>query len=296
METNLVAVQIELTNACNLNCAECPRSSMTRPVGHMDIELAKIIAKDAIAYNPNIGLNLNGLGEPLFYPHLTGYVKYLGSIGIEHFELFLNCAYMPGDLDELLKAINESGSTVLIAMTKHMYDKSGMRQVFSDDAFTRIVDSLGHNQKVNIHMNMVLNKYHTEEDIGQFFSEYRRYLPHDNVHVTEKLNPWFGLVSEYAWKNGYDEGCLSPSVCDYPFILSHVGWNGDVLICCTDDVRGDCKLGKIIEPGDLVRIWEGKEMNNIRGLFNSFFFSKREKVIAPCNECNRTEWLRYGIR
>jgi len=48
MQHKIEAIQLELTNACGLDCAECPRRYMTRKVGMMDFELACKGIKNAI--------------------------------------------------------------------------------------------------------------------------------------------------------------------------------------------------------------------------------------------------------
>src|SRR3990167_5435411 len=249
MQHKIEAIQLELTNACGLDCAECPRRYMTRKVGMMDFELAKLIALETLKYNYYAGFNLNGLGEPLLY------------------------SYLP----EFLELYHELGSI----------------------------------ERVHKHIALIKTKYVHNGIEKEFVERFRQMLPDDNIHVIKNMNPWLDLVKEMAGEDGYDTGCLTPSVCDYPFILPHVLWDGTICICCTDDVQGECTFGKIEKEEDLTRIWNCEALTRIRHLFkNSFEFpegielpkhylgdeiksqEKTKQIMEPCNKCNRTAWLR----
>lgn len=66
--------QIELTNACNLNCRGCLRSEMKRKVGYMDRDT--FIYCLAIAHSRLVPeLWLHNWGEPLLHPNLLEYVN-----------------------------------------------------------------------------------------------------------------------------------------------------------------------------------------------------------------------------
>lgn len=66
-------LQIESTNACNLNCIMCPRQAMTREIGYMDFALFKKIIDEAA---PLDHVWLHHFGEPLLHPKLLDMIKY----------------------------------------------------------------------------------------------------------------------------------------------------------------------------------------------------------------------------
>lgn len=289
METKLIAVQVELTNACKLACAECPRYLMSRPVGVMKLYLLKTIITDALAYNKEIGFNVNGLGEPLLYPYFGEMVDFMGQAGATRFELFTSLITPPRLMSQAFDAIHRNKHVkVQLAITKHLYAGSGKRQ-FNDDVFDSHLDhAMSLPDNVDKHIGMVLTKYHTKEDIDEFTAKYKPLVKEGNFHVIKNLNPWFNLVKDMASLEYGDSGLsLNKHVCDYPFILLHIGWNGDVIVCCTDDVDGECVLGRIEKEGDLQSVWHNEKFNELREKHNAFIID-----MAPCTKCERTAWAR----
>lgn len=288
MKTDLVALQIELTNACKLACAECPRHLMSRPVGVMKLDLVKALVLDGVAYNPTMGFNVNGLGEPLLYPWFSEMVEFMDENKAHHIDLFTSLVAAPRMVQKALDSLAASKMKVQLAVTKHLYDNAGKRQVDDpafDDGVERVLAMGSH---VDRHIGVVLTKYHTQDDIAEFRERYEARFPAGNFHVIKHLNPWFNLVKDMAHP---DFGALPPviekNICDYPFILLHVGWNGDVILCCTDDVDGECVLGKIEGRGDLQKVWHGAAMEEMRRKHREYIID-----MAPCNKCERTAWAR----
>lgn len=289
MKTNLVALQIELTNACKLACAECPRILMSRPVGVMNFELLKILIRDGAAYNREMGFNVNGLGEPLLYPHFGEMVEYMDSVNAHHIDLFTSLIAPDRLVDRSFQALSKTRMRVQLCITKHLYDDKGNRQ-FDDAQFDRnmlrAMSLSGGN--IDRHIAVVLTKYHTEKDIADFEARYRSLFDPGNFHIIRNLNPWFNLVKDMAHPDfGAAPPANKPNICDYPFILLHVGWNGDVIICCSDDVDGDCILGRIEKEGDLRKVWHGPVLEAIREKHRNYVIDMK-----PCDKCERTAWAR----
>lgn len=288
MEAKLAAFQIELTNACQLACAECPRVLMSRPVGMMDIELAKILVLDGLEHDPTIGFNLNGLGEPLLYPKMAEFIDFMTANGVQHFDFFTSLAAPTRLVDQAFQALSRSTAKITMVATKHLYRGDGVCQPQLkpfDEHFEMMMRLPDH---VDKHISMVATKYHSVETLDKFAEEFRPRMKEGNVHVIKNLNPWFNLVKDMAHEEyGADKGATSPSICDYPFILLHVGWNGDVIICCTDDVDGEAVFGRIKERGDAMRIWNGPGLQKVREDFNNYIIKG-----SPCDKCERTAWAR----
>jgi len=316
MQHKIEAIQLELTNACGPICAECPRRYMTRKVGMMDFELAKLIALETLKYNYYAGFNLNGLGEPLLYSYLPEFIEYLCSLKKDvHFDLFTGLVADPEQIKRVVRVIKDSKCDVTLAMTYHPFNSKGEFQEVKMELmiknFLELYHELGSIERVHKHIALIKTKYVHNGIEKEFVERFRQMLPDDNIHVIKNMNPWLDLVKEMAGEDGYDTGCLTPSVCDYPFILPHVLWDGTICICCTDDVQGECTFGKIEKEEDLTRIWNCEALTRIRHLFkNSFEFpegielpkhylgdeiksqEKTKQIMEPCNKCNRTAWLR----
>lgn len=294
METNLEAIRLELTNKCQLSCAECSRRFMSRPVGEMDFELAKLIVEEGLEYKKDISFILSGLGEPLLYNRLPELIGFMAEKGVAHLNLFTNLSMKikPSEAGDVFKAINKSKINVNLIMSLHLYDENGQIQSVVknnfDENFDIAMELLQDNKRIDKHITVVDTKYHTDEDTSLY--RYRKYLIPENIHVARQLNPWFDLVKDMAGKDGHSPGSIVPSICEHPFTLLYAGWDGKVLICCTDGVNGECTLGEIKEKGDLKRIWEGDKLNQIRKDFNEY-----KITIQPCNKCYKTLFARESL-
>lgn len=287
--TGLIALQVELTNACKLACAECPRYLMSRPVGVMKLDMVKMLILDGLEYRSDIGFNVNGLGEPLLYPHFAEMVAYMGQNNVRHMELFTSLVAPTRLLSAAFDAIHRNRNVgVQLAITKHLYDGNGKRQIDDVTFDSHLEHALRLPENVDKHMGCVLTKYHTNEDVEEFTAKYSKFFPPTHFHIIKNLNPWFNLVEDMAHQEHGSAGVsLNRNICEYPFILLHVGWNGDVIVCCTDDVDGECVLGTIRERGDLRKIWHGEKFEEMRRKHNAYIID-----MAPCNKCERTAWAR----
>ena len=73
-------VQIELTNACNLDCVMCSRFRMKRPIAHMNPELFRRIVDELVELSWPLDW-LHHMGEPLLWSHFDE-VKYVFQRGL----------------------------------------------------------------------------------------------------------------------------------------------------------------------------------------------------------------------
>lgn len=71
-------IDLELTNNCGQNCSFCPRTSLTRPKGFMEKELAKKLIDELAANNSRI--TFCGMGNPLLHPDFLEIADYCRSI------------------------------------------------------------------------------------------------------------------------------------------------------------------------------------------------------------------------
>ena len=71
---------LETTNACMMQCIMCARSSMSRKIKHMEMDLFKKII-DQAEWNNEIWLHF--LGDPLLHPEIDGMINYTSRKGIK---------------------------------------------------------------------------------------------------------------------------------------------------------------------------------------------------------------------
>src|SRR3972149_11726041 len=185
LETKIVAIQLELTNACPLaKCAECAYRYMERPVGNMSIDFAKMVIDGAVeAFGIGINFNLNGLGEPLSYPNLAEVIRYIGQKAPQgRIELFTSLIGPPERIKDVCKALLEVNNNVLLATTCHIRDDEGniLKKTANHFQFPTVYNLLGNIPRIDLHVATNVSIYTTLEDIAVFNEVFLPILGKDN--------------------------------------------------------------------------------------------------------------------
>ena len=287
LETDIVACQIELTNACPLGtCAECAYRHMTRPIGNMPLDFAKMVVDGAVeAFGTGINFNLNGLGEPLSYPHLPEVIRYIGQKAPKgRIELFTSLIGSPERIKDFCLALHLVNNNVLLATTCHIRDAEGnvLKKTANHFRFPAIYMALGNIKRIDLHVATNVSIFTTDEDIRTFNDVFLPILGKDKVHVIERLDSWLEYIRPVA-KECSD--VTSPAVCDYPFKVMHILWDGRVNLCCTDDVTLELEVGQIKKKEDIKEIWFSPIMELLREKHNNLDVAGQK----PCSNCGRTK-------
>ena len=287
LETKIVAIQLELCNACPLaTCAECSYRYMDRPVGNMPLDFAKMVIDGTVeAFGTGINFNLNGLGEGLSYPHLAEIIWYIGQKAPQgRIELFTSLIGPPERITDVCKALLEVNNHVLLATTCHIRDDEGniLKKTANHFQFPTVYNLLGNISRIDLHVATNVSIHTTEEDIKTFNDVFLPILGKDKVHVIERLDSWLEYIRPFA---NECSDVTSPAVCDYPFRVLHILYDGTVNLCCTDDITVELELGKITEKKDIKEIWQSPAMELLRSKHNDLDVWGQK----PCNSCGRTK-------
>lgn len=105
--------QIEITNACNLNCKMCPRKLLKVPFKHMDPELYRKVVDKLEGIHT---LTLTGWGEPFYYDRIFECITYAKKKGLK-VKLTTNGVLLN---DEKIDKISESGLDELTFSLDHV--------------------------------------------------------------------------------------------------------------------------------------------------------------------------------
>jgi len=76
---------VEFTNQCNFSCGYCPRSVMSRSVGHMDVNVFVALARELEQGGCSV-MKIAGLGEPVIHPE---FAKLMESLRDSRMKVFL---------------------------------------------------------------------------------------------------------------------------------------------------------------------------------------------------------------
>ena len=105
-----LVLNIEPTNACNLKCYLCPRSSNVRQVGYMDFEFYKQIIDECKRHKKLKMINFHKDGESTLHPRICDMIKYAKQADVaEAFHINTNGVLLEKGLasDFLLSGISD---------------------------------------------------------------------------------------------------------------------------------------------------------------------------------------------
>jgi sulfatase maturation enzyme AslB (radical SAM superfamily) len=78
---HLARVNLEITNACNLDCATCMRNVWDEPIGRMDAALFARVLDGLHSFWPRPLVFFGGYGEPLAHPDVVEMVRQVKALG-----------------------------------------------------------------------------------------------------------------------------------------------------------------------------------------------------------------------
>lgn len=272
---------IEATNACNLKCEMCSRSTSDREIGSMDFKLfKKIIDESAVYGNRNFCLHI--FGEPLIAPNIVKMIEYIKTKNKKNAILLTtNGVFL--DEEKRKAIINYSVDKVvisLLAANPETYITITGRNDYSI-VVENILKLIGLKENMGvdrpiIHVRMIKNKTTLSE-----IEPFQRKWDHYNVitDIREEHN--------YAGKIHVDRkrNEIKRYPCYHLWFSPGINWDGDVSICCCDRDRigviGNVKYRTIAE------IWQSKEIKELRQLHLSGSYAN----IDLCRSCD--VWQTY---
>lgn len=273
-------LDIEITNACDLECIMCARTVlMKRPVGFMDFALFKQIIDQAKA-NGCTTMRFNGQGEPLLHKQFFDMVAYAKSQG------FLIHATSNGMrlTEEKARGMITSGLDKVKfsfqGITKAEFErmrKGGNYEVLEEN-IKRLVRLRTELERKNPWVQIgttILDE--SEEAVSQFMQHWLQTVD----------GAYYGKTVMIRAKGSQAEEALTPrdtskprdALCWEVRTKMTIFWNGDVTTCCTD-YEGFLKIGSLAETS-LQGIWTGEPMLAIRETLGK---NSKEKL-PLCRDC-----------
>lgn len=285
--------EIDLTNACNLQCPSCPQTNWTKHENAvMSIERFKKIVRHIKKDTPNVAyIPLFCWTEPLLKKDLVEYVKVLkeeGILGIISTNFSLNVP----NFEEIIKQKLEYFRISFSGYTQETYEKGhqgGNIELVKKNMYK---------------LRELLDKYSPDTFVEVYYHEYN-YSPNEELQAWKKIcdELHYTLFNHNATINPIENvirilkdedvndiknvlDCLKfdfrkrryPSICDYPELcysyknMFCVTAKGKVLVCdCVYDEK-ESLLAENIEETTYRELMEKKKENRI------------------CQEC-----LKYGI-
>jgi radical SAM protein with 4Fe4S-binding SPASM domain len=127
-----IHLQMESTDACNLNCTTCSRDIFIDKAKLLDEKIWKKVIDEIVPTN----INVSGIGEPFLHPDIfdiVGYAKSKGSI--------INCATNFTRIDGRYREIIDSGISQL-KVSIDSTDRETFKAIRGEDYFDEIIDNV----------------------------------------------------------------------------------------------------------------------------------------------------------
>lgn len=275
---DLVQIDLELTDTCNLRCIECPISStLDRKANRINIEKAKKILK-SYAKKGVVALKLNYINEPLLnFNDLIEIAKFAKKIGIIDVYFTSNGTLLT---EERAKILIDSELISRIQISIDAINTNTYDQIRIGGNYDRVIK--------NIHFFMNYKK--SKKTNFPFLRVNFLSLPENKGQEHEFLKFWKPIVDAVAIQRsvlkpdssrekGVDEYTLKERFCPNPFRQLVIRADLSVLPCCS--FWGcEIKLGDY-KNEDKQNLFNEKLMNSLRNSFTD----PNKNLFPACKSC-----------
>ena len=269
-----LALDIESTNLCNLDCFFCPRKEVAKGEGLMDFDLFTRVVDECAALGPVRKIGLHKDGEPLAHPRIVDMVRHIRDGQAADVVSFTSNGILmkPRKAEQLLEAGLNDVSFSIDATQGETYKQSKGR-----DKYELVERNVRHFLAIKppeVHVTVKFIRMQENEGEEQEFIATWRDSGAD-VLITE-YHDWSGSVRDSSLL-GIEP--TSSYACENPWYSMAVNWDGKVSICCVDwdsqAVVGDANAESIHA------IWHGEELRQIR----ETHLEGRAHCMTPCDTC-----------
>jgi MoaA/NifB/PqqE/SkfB family radical SAM enzyme len=190
------AMNIELTNRCNLKCWMCPRPRMKNlKVGDIDFGLFKKIVDDmAKLADKRTKFTLTGLGEPLMYNKMSNAIEYVKmKCQKAPIHIDTNATLLDEEKSEMLCRLLGGGDWLLFSLNAGTQDtyESLMGADKFDLVVSHIKNFLAIREKIGKGPNVVIQLMETKKTVSEI-EEFKKFWKplvgtNDNIYVRPLL-------------------------------------------------------------------------------------------------------------
>jgi radical SAM protein with 4Fe4S-binding SPASM domain len=255
----LVTVNLELTNLCNLKCSICPLShDMKRATGFMEYSLFKKIVDE----NPELDfILLFQWGEPLLHRDLFKMIKYAKAAGI--------------------RSMMTTNGVILGPVTTRKLLNSGLERItFSIDGTEETYNSIRGVPLEKIRKNIIRFRNQRDKAGSDTAIDVSMVVCDETLgHIEEFKREWAGIADRVQYIPVFIKGRRREKCRELWRGSLVVLWDGTVVPCCVD-YNGIMKVGDAKEQS-LQAIWRGVKMRNLR---TQHIQGKLPQVCSECDE------------
>lgn len=285
------AISFELSNECNANCVFCrtasgqiynqnPHDTTFIAKGVMPYELYTQVIDEAKQHLLMAILYVNG--EPLIYKQLYAAVQYASQHRVA--SMIATNGILLNE-ENIQKLINSDVDFIKIAISGFSQE-SYARQVRRGNV-DKIKNNLQHLQSENAANG---NKTIIMVDFIEYDYNVHEILP--AKEFCERLGFMFNVrqgnmahSDEIPVSSSSASSEVTETLCDWPWKVLTINWNGDVFPCCDYVVWSNLPAYRRISPGsvNIREIWNGEAAVRNRNIHCKL----GRKAIPVCARCNR---------
>lgn len=271
--------QVELTNACPMECPFCPRGrgEMTRSIGRLDLGLLAEIVAQVKHLPPRKPFGMHHFGDPLLHPELMAAVRIVAAAGLEP-ELSINPGLLKPGVAEAL--IDAGVGTLIVALdgfdTPTLQAMRGRAAGSFEQAAASIERLIALAAQRQPAPTLVISMVATTLNRHQWPLLFERYQ--------RRELPWLKPVLRAL--DDFGNPAIAPlgihrlrQLCATPYHFVTVLWDGTVVPCC-HDFDGRIALGNLGRQS-LEQVWTGDTFRRFRERWQAGRFDDGE----PCQRC-----------
>ena len=276
-----VGSNIEITNACNLNCLMCNTKLQERPMQLMKPDVFERIILELKATGINTA-GLHTVGETFVYRELESLLE----IAQHHnFRVWISTnAQFPNRIAEvytkfpkMLNDIRISSDGATTETFEHIRVGGSFEKVIESFEVIHRLNAGKRNFKVGVTLDSILNT-DTMYEIPVYFEKFGKYM------AMEDINFWAvnGLSPDNAYFKEtfpYPNLIRSEVPCHLPFQNQYFTYDGKATLCCRD-YNAEIVVGDIMKSS-MKEIWDGEEAEKVREQHRN----PESLTIKACQNC-----------
>ncbi|TZE82181.1 radical SAM protein [Calorimonas adulescens] len=315
------AINLELTNYCNLNCIMCTNGKDNfRGKGYMSNETINKILDEVIENKHMLinGVDICGVGEPLLHPEAINVINKLKFYNIR---TMINTNGVLLDKEVAADLLESRIDKIMISLDAA--NRESYKKIKGIDVFEKVIDNITNllilknrkSYRTIIQINM-LNMGENFSEIKDALLYWAEYLGENDVIYSRQVKTLAGEVKDLrsstditrndlkSFKKALEnEGINTEKLvvedweqiieviknygklpCRHLWNYTMIFYNGDVTICCID-FNGKIVIDNV-NNSSIKKIWNSEKYNN----FRKIFISKDYEKIDLCSKCN--EWYK----
>lgn len=219
-------LQVELTNACNLSCVECPHRKMKRLVRNMTDKIFDKVLSTFVKDKDLVCIELHKDGEPLLFKKLQKYISKIVSINKCSVGIYTNGLLLTNDFIDFLGA---QPNPMRLLVSFHLYNHNGVKNDYKNVYEAMLYAARKHYTNIELVAVTHKTKLVSQAELDEWQSFWTQNGVEKNINgifVNDKINKWAGLIPEGNTQYPY---------CSYLDVdVCVVGNTGNILPCCTD--------------------------------------------------------------